>query len=121
MVMNRPTSSEKAMLLFLSATLLLGMGVSYYRKSHPPFSLKVVSSSEALEKEEVSLEKSKQVSLNQGTEEDFARLPHVGPELSKRIVAYRNARGFQKKEDLLEVKGIGAKTYETLEELLVIE
>ena len=105
----------------LSTTLLLGMGISYYRKNHPPFSLEVIASSKALEKDEASLEHSKQISLKEGTEEDFTRLPHVGPKLAKRIITYRNTHGFQKKEDLLEVKGIGAKTYETLEELLVIE
>ena len=119
--MNRPTSSEKVTLLLLSTALLFGMGLSYYRKSHPSFSLRVISSSSDLKNQEDTLESSKQVSLRNGEEEDFARLPHVGPELAKRIVAYRNAHGFQKKEDLLEVKGIGAKTYEALEDLIVVE
>lgn len=112
---------EKITLILLSALLLLGMGVSYYRKTDPPFSLQVVSSTLALKTHEATFESSKQLSLRQGSEEDFARLPHVGPQLAKRIVSYRETHGFQRKEDLLEVKGIGAKTYKALEELLVVE
>lgn len=119
--MASPTSSEKITLLFLSTTLLLGMGIFYYRKTHPSFFLRVTASPVDLKKYEAALEDSKQVSLKGGKEEDFARLPHVGPHLAKRIVAYRNTHGFQRKEDLLEVKGIGAKTYEALENLLTVE
>lgn len=119
-MIKSPTRSEKFTLLFLSATLLLGIGTAYFRKHHPPFSLKVISPSEIV-RHEAAFETSKQVSLRRGDEEDFVRLPHVGPQLAKRIVVYREMHGFQRKEDILKVKGIGAKTYETLEKLLVLE
>lgn len=115
-----PTRSEKLILLLLSAVFLLGMGIAYFRKQSPPFSLRVVSSSE-IAGHEAAFEISKQISLQKGDEEDFVRLPHVGPKLAKRIVAYRETHGFERKEELLKVKGIGAKTYEALEELLVLE
>ncbi len=112
---------EKITLFLLSATLLLGMGVSYYRKTNPPFSLRVVSPAATLQAHEAVFETSKQVSLTQGSVEDFTRLPNVGPKLAKRIVTHRETHGFQKKEDLLDVQGIGAKTYRALEDLLVVE
>ena len=118
--MNSPTRSEKFSLLLLSVALLLGMGVSYYRKNNLPFSLKVVSVSQTHKYEE-NFEASKHISLKNGKEEDFARLPHVGPQLAKRIVAYREKHGFYRKEELIKVKGIGAKTYEALKDLLVVE
>lgn len=114
-----PTRSEKFALLFLSVAFLLGNGMAYYQK-HPSFSLKVIPPSE-IEEHEATFESSKQVSLKRGDEEDFTRLPHVGPQLAKRIVAYRETHGFHRKEDILKVKGIGAKTYESLEKLLVLE
>jgi len=119
--MNSPSRSEKLTLLFLSVALLLGMGISYSRRNDPSFSLKVISSSAQIREDESAFEASKKISLTKGTLEDFARLPHVGLQLAKRIVAYRETHGFQKKEDMMQVKGIGAKTYEALKDLLVFE
>ena len=118
--MKNPTHSQRLILLFLCVTLLLGMGIGYYRKDNPPLSLRVIASSE-IQEHEHAFEASKKISLTQGTAEDFARLPHVGPELAKRMVAYRDAHGFYKKEDVMQVKGIGAKTYEAIEEFLILE
>ena len=114
--MQEPTRSEKITLFLLCGALLLGMGISYYRTNHP-FALEIVSPKET-ERQEALFEASKKISVTTGSEEDFAKLPHVGPQLAKRIVLYRDTHGFQKKEDLLHVKGIGAKTYKDLEELL---
>ena len=118
--MASPTPSEKVALFLLSSTLLLGIGISYF-KNVSPLSLQVTPSLEAVEKVEKDFEIAKQVSLSEGREEDFARLPHIGPQLARRIVDYRETHGFQKKEDILKVKGIGAKTYEEVKDLLVLE
>lgn len=118
--MASPPSSEKIALLVLSSALLLGFGFSYTKKN-APLSLQVTPSLEAVEKVEKDFEIAKQVSLSEGREEDFARLPRIGPQLARRIVDYREANGFRKKEDILKVKGIGAKTYEELKDLLVLE
>ena len=118
--MKSPTPPEKLALLFLSTSLLLGLGLSYYRKN-VSVALEVIPSGEERAEAERTFEISKQVSLREGKEEDFVRLPHVGPQLAKRIVAYRKSHGFQNKEDLLKVRGIGAKTYDALKELLVLE
>lgn len=53
--------------------------------------------------------------LNQASEEEFERLPGVGPGLAKHLVAYRLAHGpYRRVEDLQLVKGIGVKRYERL-------
>lgn len=53
--------------------------------------------------------------INQATEEDFAKLPGVGPELARRIVAHRRKHGpYRRVEDLLAIRGIGLKKWRAL-------
>jgi competence protein ComEA len=48
------------------------------------------------------------ISINRATAEQLEELPGIGPALSSRIIAYRDANGgFKTKEDLLNVSGIG--------------
>ena len=55
------------------------------------------------------------VNLNTATVEELQTLPSIGPVLAKRIVEYRNTHGpFQRPEELIEVKGIGPRTFERL-------
>jgi DNA uptake protein ComE-like DNA-binding protein len=64
----------------------------------------------------------KPISLNSAGAAQFQRLPGIGPVLAERIVQYRkqlksaNGVGFQSKEQLLEVPGIGPKKYAGLME-----
>jgi len=55
------------------------------------------------------------IDINQASEEDFARLPGIGPELARRIVAFRNKHGpFRRVEDLLAIRGIGHKKWKAI-------
>ncbi len=57
------------------------------------------------------------VSLNSATLEQLDTLPGVGPVTAQAIVAYRTAHGgFQRVEDLLDVKGIGEQTLADLKD-----
>ena len=57
------------------------------------------------------------VSLNSATVEQLDTLPGVGPVTAQAIVAYRTAHGgFQRVEDLLDVKGIGEQTLADLKD-----
>lgn len=48
------------------------------------------------------------ISINRATADQLEELPGIGPALSARIIAYRDANGgFKTKEDLLNVSGIG--------------
>jgi len=52
------------------------------------------------------------IDINQASEEEFAKLPGVGPELARRIVAFREKHGpFHRVEDLLVIRGIGHKKW----------
>lgn len=61
------------------------------------------------------------VNLNTATSEQLQTLPGVGPVTAQRIVDYRESYGaFQSTNELLEVSGIGQKTFEQLRDLITV-
>lgn len=61
------------------------------------------------------------VSINRATAEQLEELPGIGPALSARIIAYRDANGgFKTKEDLLNVSGIGDAIYSGFVDLITL-
>jgi competence protein ComEA len=62
------------------------------------------------------------VNINSADASTLALLPRVGPAVAQRIVEHREQNGkFQKKEDLLLVRGIGESTFELIAPYVVIE
>lgn len=62
------------------------------------------------------------VNVNTAGTEELATLPGVGPSLAQRIVEHRQKSGpFNRAEDLLAVKGIGAKLLERIKPRLSFE
>lgn len=61
------------------------------------------------------------ININTASEEDFAKLPGVGPSLAKKIVEYRVKNGdFKTLEQLLDISGIGQAKYEQLKEYIML-
>jgi competence protein ComEA len=61
------------------------------------------------------------ISLNQSTALELEQLPGVGPALAGRIVDWREANGgFKKKEDLLNISGIGDKLFAGIKDEVVL-
>lgn len=59
--------------------------------------------------------------LNTATAAQLDALPRIGPATAERILAYRDQHGpFTKIEDLLNVKGIGAATFDQLKDLIFV-
>ncbi len=62
------------------------------------------------------------VNINTATAEQIAYLPGIGAKTAERIVAFREEKGaFKKPTDLMQVKGIGDKTFERLSPYLATE
>ena len=61
------------------------------------------------------------VSLNRAGIEELDSLPGIGPAIAARIIDWRSTNGgFRKKEDLMQVKGIGKKLYAQIKDLVTI-
>ena len=59
------------------------------------------------------------VDLNHATLEELTKLPGIGKKMGEKILEHRRTHGrFQKVEDLLRVKGVGAKRIEKLRPLV---
>jgi competence ComEA-like helix-hairpin-helix protein len=59
--------------------------------------------------------------INLATAEELAGLPGIGPMTATFIVSYRAENGpFKTTEDLMKVKGIGRKTFESIRELVTV-
>ncbi|MBS1401793.1 MAG: helix-hairpin-helix domain-containing protein [Oscillospiraceae bacterium] len=60
------------------------------------------------------------ININTATAAELESLPGIGPKLAARIVDYRAANGpFQSPEELMNVSGIGEKTYAGLAEQII--
>jgi competence protein ComEA len=62
------------------------------------------------------------ININTADASQLAHLPRIGPKAAERIVEYRTANGpFRKTTDLMQVKGIGEKSFEVLRPYLTVE
>ena len=61
------------------------------------------------------------ININSAGEQELQSLPGIGEVKAKSIISYRKKNGpFQRVEDLLQVSGIGEKTFESIEESISI-
>ena len=68
-----------------------------------------------------STERPAPLNLNAATEAQLEALPGIGPSTATRIVEYRKKNGaFKKVEELMNVKGIGEKSFLKLKALITV-
>jgi competence protein ComEA len=61
------------------------------------------------------------VNLNTATQAQIETLPGIGPKVAQRIIEYRQKNGpFKKIEDLMNVKGVGEKSFLKLKPYLTV-
>lgn len=61
------------------------------------------------------------VNLNAATLDQLATLPGIGPKVAERILEYRTKNGgFKKIEELMNVKGIGEKSFLKIKPLVSV-
>ena len=101
----------KRTILILVAVLLFAVGgdlTSAFSEQGP--SSKSAASSEL------------RVNINTASAAELAELPGIGKTVAARIVAYREENGrFQKTEEIMNVKGIGEKTFTRIRANLFVE
>lgn len=63
----------------------------------------------------------KRINVNTAPSSELVALPGIGPKKAEAIVLYREANGrFATVDDMIQVKGIGAKTLEKLRPLVTV-
>jgi competence protein ComEA len=110
------TREERAVVLFLTATVLLGSAVMIAKRVNPSLAPDLSTGTEVGSAQpEAEPAPSWPIDVNRAGPEELERLPGVGPVKAAEIARVREERGaFRSLEDLLDVKGIGPKTLEGL-------
>ena len=64
---------------------------------------------------------SKLININTAAESELDSLPGIGPSRAKDIIKYRETNGgFKSIEEIKNIKGIGASSFEKLKDLITI-
>ncbi len=112
---------EKGLIAFLVLALLLGLGFSVYKKSHPGVDIRIAGYSSGSGQDIGELPSFK-ININEASEADLAKLKGVGRVLAGRIVKYRESRGpFGSIDDIRKVKGVGKALYERIKDNISLE
>jgi competence protein ComEA len=62
------------------------------------------------------------ININLATAEELTNLPGIGPSYAQRIVDYREEHGpFKTIEDLLNVRGIGDRTFDKIRDRVTVK
>jgi len=110
------TREERAVVLFLALSLLVGSAVVQARRVFPESVPDFGGGPAPTGRQTAAVElPAGPVDINTGGIEDLVRLPGVGPVRAGEIVRQRELRGgFASLDELLEVKGIGPVTLDGL-------
>ncbi len=110
------TREERAVVLFLAVSLLVGSAVVQARKVFPGDIPDFGGAAEPAGSEHATVERpSGPVDVNTAGVDELVRLPGIGPARAREIVRQRTLRGgYSSLDELLEVKGIGPVTLEGL-------
>ncbi len=127
------TRNETTVLLFLIFSFIVGIGVWAYRYYLAP----LPESQEAFKHRESVIQRKDiqktgirgkeddeglSIFINDASQSELERLPGIGPVIAERILEYRSKHGkFHTLEALMEVNGIGQKTYEKLKPYLKLQ
>lgn len=67
-------------------------------------------------------QEAEKININKASSVELTQLKRIGPKLSERIVEYREKHGpFERPEDIMQVRGIGPKTFELNKDRITTE
>jgi competence protein ComEA len=70
----------------------------------------------------LSAKEMKKININEASVAELTQLKRIGPKIAKRIVEYRENHGpFVLPEDIMNVKGIGPKTFKLNKDRITVE
>lgn len=71
--------------------------------------------------EKAAVSQSQKININTAGVDELTKLPRIGPKIAERIIAFREEHGgFKSVEELMNVQGIGQKTFEKLKDQIEI-
>lgn len=116
------TQRERVAFTLLGALALVALGIIAWQQQRPPLTVQEVPTAVQGHAWDAQLAAARQIDINTASRAQLERLPGVGPMLAAQIVEDRATHGaFQRPEDLVRVKGIGPKTYESLRDYVKVE
>jgi len=71
-------------------------------------------------KKEVVEQPVNKININAASKEELMEIPYIGAKKADDILSYREQFGFSAIEDLMEVKGIGEKTFEKILDFITV-
>ena len=70
----------------------------------------------------VSGQDTEKVNINKASAAELAKLQKVGPKFAVRIIEYRQKYGpFKLTEELMEIRGIGPRTYDSIRDKITVQ
>lgn len=61
------------------------------------------------------------VNINTDSKEELMTLHNIGDVVADRIIEYRNTQAFETPEDIMQVKGVGQKTYDSNKDRIIVK
>ena len=70
----------------------------------------------------VTAQETTQININTATVDELVQLQRIGQAYAAKIVEYREVNGpFQKPEDIMNVPGIGPKTFDINKDIIIVK
>jgi len=109
---NFLTSNEQKLLLFIVFFAFIGLLVKYTG---------LIAEEDVNTADSLNFQQDYQLQydLQNITKEELITIPGIGDKKAGDILEYKEENGFQKKSELMNVKGIGQKTYEKIEKYFI--
>lgn len=106
---------ESIIILFLSVTLLIGLGLKYARLNHWGIEpTRVISTCH----EKIRY----RININTADQNELMLLPGIGEQKANAIVNYRKKHGdFRSINELYKINGIGESTLNSIKDLIIID